>query len=90
MVEVGFSVEPSKNAKSQALACIRLLQEKSKLPIQRARMRVRVTIPAHDVEKLQEKIHGAAEKVEDSDIREDVWETVRIYLYLKCVHVARS
>lgn len=78
MAEVGFSVEPSKNAKSQALACIKLLQDKSKLPIQRARMRVRITIPATEVEKLQAKIHEEADKVEDSEKRDTVWETVSI------------
>lgn len=79
MAEVGFSVEPSKNAKSQALACIKLLQDKSKLPIQRARMRVRITIPATEVEKLQAKIHEEADKVEDSEKRDTVWETVSIH-----------
>lgn len=64
------------NRLQKALACIKLLQEKSKLPIQRARMRVRVTIPAKDTERLQAKLHEGAETVEDSETREDVWETV--------------
>lgn len=77
MTEVGFSIEPNKNAKSQSLACIKLLQEKSKLPIQRARMRVRVTIPVSDVEKLQPRLHADAHTIEDSVERDGVWETVR-------------
>jgi len=75
MAEVGYSVKPSKNAKSQVLECIHLLQEKSKLPIQRARMRVRVILPSEEVERLQTRIHEAANEVEGSETRDDSWET---------------
>ncbi|KAI5120228.1 hypothetical protein M0805_000042 [Coniferiporia weirii] len=75
LAEIGFSADPNKNAKSQVLATIKLLQQNSKLPIQRARMRVRVTIPVENVEKLEPRIHELAELVESSETCNDVWET---------------
>ena len=81
MTEAGFSVKPGKNAKSQVSECIRLLQTESKLPIQRARMRVRVSVPAADVERVKETVLGSAEAVEKDDLGEDEWETVRVPLY---------
>ncbi|KAH8120696.1 Shwachman-Bodian-diamond syndrome protein [Phellopilus nigrolimitatus] len=74
MAEVGFSVDPAKNAKSQVLACIKLLQQHSKLPIQRARMRVRVTLPTADVARLEANVREGAEVVEDSETRGEIWE----------------
>ncbi|EJD04442.1 Shwachman-Bodian-diamond syndrome protein [Fomitiporia mediterranea MF3/22] len=71
--EVGFSVDPSKNAKSQVLGAIKLLQG-GRLPVQRARMRVRLTIPAADVEKLEARIREGAEVVEDTEERNELWE----------------
>ncbi|KZP30408.1 Shwachman-Bodian-diamond syndrome protein [Athelia psychrophila] len=78
MAEAGYSVKQGKNAKSQVSECIKLLQSDSKLPLQRARMRVRVTIPAADEERLREKILGAAETVENEEKRATDWETVML------------
>ncbi|EJT98957.1 Shwachman-Bodian-diamond syndrome protein [Dacryopinax primogenitus] len=77
MTEAGFSVKQGKGAKSQVLECIRQLQEKSSLPVQRVRMRVRVTMPAKDEKRLKEKIVEAAESVEDEDWG-DEWEVILI------------
>lgn len=76
MGEAGYSVKQGKNAKSQVSECIKLLQSDSKLPLQRARMRVRVTMPTADGETLKEKVLVAAEKVEKDDQRAEEWETV--------------
>jgi len=46
MRDVHFSVHPTKNAKQQALGVIKLLKEKSNLKIDRAKMRVLVSINA--------------------------------------------
>ncbi|KZW02640.1 SBDS-domain-containing protein [Exidia glandulosa HHB12029] len=46
MREAGFSVETGKPAKSQVSKCIKLIQTESKLPLQRARMRIRVVLAA--------------------------------------------
>lgn len=78
--EIGFNVDPSKNAKSQVLVAIKALQQHSKLPIQRARMRVRLTIPTEDLEKLEGRIKESAEVVENTEQRGELWEAVRLYL----------
>jgi ribosome maturation protein Sdo1 len=57
--------------------CIKLLQSDSNLPIQRARMRVRVTMPTADSKRLREKILEGAEKVEDEETGQEEWEVVR-------------
>ncbi|KAF8912891.1 SBDS protein C-terminal domain-containing protein [Gymnopilus junonius] len=74
MSEAGFSVKPNKNAKSQVSECIKLLQSDSNLPIQRARMRIKVSLPVVDAEKLREKILEVAEKVEHDETGAADWE----------------
>jgi len=78
MGEAGYSVRQGKNAKSQVGECIKLLQSDSKLPIQRARMRIRVTMPNEDGKKLREKILESAEKVENDEIKQDEWNIVML------------
>ena len=57
----GLSFQSTRKQVSETL---RLIQSGSKLPIQRARMRVRVAVPAADGEGLEERIKSAAEQVE--------------------------
>ena len=78
MGEAGYSVKQGKNAKSQVSECIKLLQSDSKLPLQRARMRVRVTMPRVDAEKLREKVLVTAEKVEKDEQGTEGWDTVSL------------
>ena len=78
MNEAGYSLKQNKNAKSQVSECIKILQTESKLPIQRARMRVKVSIPAADQERLKVKLLEGAEKVEHDITVKDDWEVVRI------------
>jgi len=78
MTEAGFSVKQGKNAKSQVSECIKLLQTGSTLPIQRARMRVKVTMPVDDGNKLREKLIEGAEKVEEDKMGEQQWEAVML------------
>ncbi|KAJ8091329.1 hypothetical protein AAF712_013574 [Marasmius tenuissimus] len=78
MAEAGFSIKQGKNAKSQVSECIKLLQSDSNLPIQRARMRVRVTMPVADGKRLREKVLEGAEKVEDDEMGNDGWEVVML------------
>ena len=77
MDEAGYSVKQNKNAKSQVSECIKLLQTGSKLSIQRARMRVKVSIPAADKERLEGKLLEGVEKVEHDLTVNDDWEVVR-------------
>ncbi|KIM47980.1 hypothetical protein M413DRAFT_16041 [Hebeloma cylindrosporum] len=74
MAEAGFSVKQNKNAKSQVSECIKLLQSDSNLPIQRARMRIKLSLPVADAEKLRTKVLVAAEKVEHDAIGPIDWE----------------
>jgi ribosome maturation protein SDO1 len=86
MAEAGFSVKPHKTAKSLVSDCIKLLQSNSKLPIQRARMRVRIRLPAEEAfVPLRSEVLKSAEKVErESDgSNQEEWEAVReYYLFL--------
>ncbi|CCM01426.1 uncharacterized protein FIBRA_03477 [Fibroporia radiculosa] len=76
LVDAGFSVRPGKNAKSQVSECIKLLQTESKLPIQRARMRVFITIPVADVERVKKRVIESAEIVEKDETGAEQWETI--------------
>ncbi len=77
MSEVHFSVKPGKSAKLQSLDAIRAIQEKKVIPIERAKMRVRVTMPNKDGKKVKEKVVALVEKVEEEDWSEE-WELVSI------------
>ncbi len=63
----------------QVSECIKSLQTESKLPIQRARMRVRVTVPTKDGKRLREQIIEGAEKVEIDEMGQDEWEAVSLF-----------
>jgi ribosome maturation protein SDO1 len=54
--EIGFSVRAEKSAKSQALEGIKKLVESRILPIQRARMRLRVSTGGKEGKKVREKL----------------------------------
>ncbi|KAL4068399.1 SBDS protein C-terminal domain-containing protein [Scleroderma yunnanense] len=77
MAEAGVSVKTGKNAKSQVAETLRLIQAGSKLPIQRARMRVRVIVPAVEGERLEEQIKSSAERVEREE-KGETWEIVML------------
>ncbi|KAF8887748.1 SBDS protein C-terminal domain-containing protein [Infundibulicybe gibba] len=78
MAEAGFSVKQNKTAKSQVSECIKQLQTDSNLPIQRARMRVRVSMPTADSKKLREKVTEGAEKIEIDETGQEEWEVVML------------
>lgn len=54
MKDIHFSVKPSKSSKQQALEVIRLLRQE--MSIERARMRLRIQLPAKDARHLREQI----------------------------------
>ena len=54
MKDVHYSVKPSKGSKQQALEVIRLLQQS--MPIDRARMRLKIQLPAKDARHVRENI----------------------------------
>jgi len=63
---------------NQVSDCIKLLQAESTLPIQRARMRIKITLPLADAETLKPKIKESAETVEHEETTEQDWEAVRV------------
>jgi ribosome maturation protein SDO1 len=61
----------------KALDVIKQLQEKKEMPIQRAQMRVRVTMPqSKETKKLREKMTPLLGTVEDEDFAGDEYELV--------------
>lgn len=76
MTEVGFSTRAEKTAKAQALDLIRTLsQPGSVLPVQRVRMRVRITMPSKDAKRVKDKVIEMVEEVEEEDMDAE-WEAV--------------
>ncbi|CAL1697302.1 unnamed protein product [Somion occarium] len=78
MTEAGFSVRQGKNAKSQVSECIKELQANSTLPIERAKMRVRVTMPTEDGKRLREKVIEGAQTVESDEMGQQQWEAMML------------
>jgi ribosome maturation protein SDO1 len=85
MAEAGFSVKQNKTAKSQVSECVKLIQSDSGLPIERAKMRVRVRGAGEEVKK---KVSEAAEKVEEDEGTADEWTLARQPLIDIIVHTA--
>jgi ribosome maturation protein SDO1 len=75
MTEVHYSVKTGKAAKSQALDVIKLLQSNNVLPLERARMRIRLTLPSKEGKRLKDKVIENVEKVEEEDWSEE-WELI--------------
>lgn len=75
MKDAHFSVKPTKSAKIQALDVIKLLQTKSIIPLERAHMRISVTMPAKEGKRLKDKVIPLFANVEEEDWS-DVWEIV--------------
>lgn len=62
----------------QTSECIRLIQTNTKLPIQRARMRIKISLPTTvEDEEVRTKIRESAEKVEEEINGANEWEVVR-------------
>ena len=69
--DMGYSVNLSKSSKQQALEAIKQIQERTALPIQRARMRLRVVMPAKDGKRIKEALLKCVDHVEDEDWGDD-------------------
>jgi ribosome maturation protein SDO1 len=75
MGELGFSVNGTKTAKAQALDLIKALGDGSILPVQRVRMRVRITMPSKDGKRVKDKVLALVDEVEEEDTGAE-WEAV--------------
>ena len=75
MKDAHYSVKPSKSAKIQALEVIKLLQSKEIIPLERAQMRVSVTMAAREGKRLKDKILPLFSHIEEEEW-DDSWEIV--------------
>lgn len=78
MSEIHFNVKADKPAKSQALACINALLQNSPLPIQKAEMKVRITMPNKEGKRLRDQIKEMSSEggIEEDDMTSEEWELV--------------
>jgi ribosome maturation protein Sdo1 len=60
----------------QVSECIKILQSDSTLPIQRAKMRIRVVVPAANIDDLRERLLDGVDKLEHEEKGEE-WSGVR-------------
>jgi len=65
MKEIHFSVISSRSAKQQALEVIRLL--KDKIPIERAQMRLNLSVPTKDAKKIKEQLEKLFSSLEKEE-----------------------
>lgn len=72
MKDLHFSVKPTKSTKQQALEVIKQLTETETIKIQKAFMRLKITVPAKDGKKVREKIRKIAKKIESDDFDGDL------------------
>lgn len=75
MSDIHYSIKTGKSTKSQALDVIKQLQASDTIPIERARMKIRLTMANKDGKRLKEKIVALVDNVEDEDWA-DEWELV--------------
>ncbi|KAI7850879.1 SBDS protein C-terminal domain-containing protein [Circinella umbellata] len=79
MQDLHLSVNTKRSSKSQALDVIKQLQQKQVLPIQRAQMRVRLTLPqTKEGKKLREKLQPLITSIEDEDSNSDEYEVIAL------------
>lgn len=71
MKEVHFSVKPNQSTKQQAVQVIKLIQEKNIMPIERAKMKLKVNFSGSSAKSMREKLLQVEsieiEKEESSD-----------------------
>lgn len=73
MKDLHFSVKPNRNTKQQALDVIPQL--KTVIPLERAQMRLKITIPGKEAKKLREKVIKLAKTVESEN-----WDNGTLHL----------
>jgi len=76
MKEVGFSVNPARNAKGQALEVIRLLIQKEDFPIARAQMRLKLVVPVAEGKSVKENLTTLLTKIEREECGDENMEMV--------------
>ena len=82
MKDAHYSVKPGRSSKQQALEVIRLLRQ-NKIPIERARMRLLVQLPAKEAQHLRERLLSML-IVEEEDWIDGHMEMVSSYSIIAC------
>ncbi|XP_070571472.1 ribosome maturation protein SBDS-like [Ptychodera flava] len=67
MKDLHFSVKPTRSTKQQALEVIRQLKEKDIMNIERAMMRLKVTLPSKDAKKVKVKLMPLVKTMEEEN-----------------------
>ncbi|XP_019615547.1 PREDICTED: ribosome maturation protein SBDS-like [Branchiostoma belcheri] len=78
MKDVHFSVKPTRNTKQQALEVIKKLKETETINIERAQMRIKVTVPQREAKKVRTKLTKIAKKVEGENWEDDEFNMVAL------------
>ncbi|XP_055637204.1 ribosome maturation protein SBDS [Toxorhynchites rutilus septentrionalis] len=67
--DIHYSIKPNRNAKQQALEVIKLLQ--ATIPLERAKMRLKVTLPRKEAKRLKDKIVKLCSPLEGEETEGD-------------------
>lgn len=67
MKEIHFSVKPNRNSKQQALEVIQKLKAGDTMKIERAQMRIKLTVPGRDASRVKDRIASLAVRVESEE-----------------------
>jgi len=79
MKDVHYSVKPNQPTKVQAMAVIKLFKESNSIPIERAKMRLKVNFKGKEAKKLREKL-AKMESVEIESEDRDADQVTMVFL----------
>eukprot|EP01130_Rhizamoeba_saxonica_P017211 TRINITY_DN8247_c0_g1_i1.p1 TRINITY_DN8247_c0_g1~~TRINITY_DN8247_c0_g1_i1.p1 ORF type:complete len:273 (+),score=63.04 TRINITY_DN8247_c0_g1_i1:45-821(+) len=66
MKQIHYGANPKKSAKQQALQVIKLFQRENVIPIERAKMRIQLSIPAASLDETMQKLEEDIHEVEQT------------------------
>ncbi|XP_071849883.1 ribosome maturation protein SBDS-like [Apostichopus japonicus] len=72
MKDIHFSVKPNRNTKQQALAVIKMLKETNNFPIDRAEMKLKITLPGKEAKKIKTKLTPLIKKIDEEDFTQNL------------------
>ncbi len=67
LLDIGFSVNQTKSPKSQALDAIKLIQEKGTIPLTRALMKLRVSMPVKEGKSVRDSLRAMFVSIDVGD-----------------------
>jgi ribosome maturation protein SDO1 len=76
--DVHFSINSNKSSKQQALELIKQLQSSGTLKIERAEMKVKISIPVKEAKRVKEKLVKLLKHKENEEYDTDFLEIVRL------------